>query len=173
MNKRRQDWRTPAAVSRGLVILASLLRVAACTIVDPLPPTAKRFSPPSVYGAWWSMTEACSGTTASFNAIEWYVVPTVQLFRHDGQDVAGYYDSRRHRIVLAQPGQLYGPLVRHEMLHAINGAPGHPRSQFLGRCGGVVVCRCSLSVVNPARMSATSRSGCSQAAKWPPLSCFL
>ena len=86
------------------------------------------------------MTEACSGITASFSAIEWYVVPSVQLFPHDGQDVAGYYDSRRHRIVLAQPGQLYGPLVRHEMLHAIDGAPGHPRSLFLGRCGGVVVC---------------------------------
>lgn len=140
MSKRYQDWRKLIAFALVLVMLAAVLRVAACTVVDPLPPSAERFSPPSVYGRWWSMTQACSGMMASFGAIEWYIVPSVQLFPHDGQDVAGYYDSRRNRIVLAQAGQLDGPLVRHEMLHAINGLPGHPRSQFLGRCGGVVVC---------------------------------
>lgn len=86
------------------------------------------------------MTESCSGRTGLLERIEWYVVPGVGLFSSHGEDVAGRYDLSRHRIVLAGAGQMDGGLVRHEMLHALVGVPGHPRSQFLERCGGVVVC---------------------------------
>jgi hypothetical protein len=132
--------RMSVAVPIALAVLALILRLLACAVTDPLPAMAQRFTPPSVYGRWWSMTESCSTISASFNVVEWFVVPSAQLFPHEGQDVAGYYDPRHHRIVLAEAGQMDGALVRHEMLHAIIGGRGHPRSQFLGRCGGVVVC---------------------------------
>jgi hypothetical protein len=87
------------------------------------------------------MTESCSGVNADFSSIRWYVVPDVQLFNFEGQGIAGYFDAKEHLIVVAAAGQMFGPLVRHEMLHALLGVSGHPRSQFLGRCGGLVVCQ--------------------------------
>ena len=42
--------------------------------------------------------------------------------------------------VLAGTDTIEGSVVRHEMLHALVRAKGHPRAQFLQRCGGIVAC---------------------------------
>jgi hypothetical protein len=77
-------------------------------------------------------------------AVSWYVVPG-NLFELDGRLVSGYSVALFNRIVLAGDIASDGPSVRHEMLHQLLGAGvgGHPRSQFLGACGGTVYCSSS------------------------------
>ncbi len=86
------------------------------------------------------MTESCSGVTGSLSKISWYVVPGVTEFQLRGQTVSGYWTEGSNSIVIADSSRLDGSVVRHEMLHALIKGSGHPRSQFLGKCAGVVVC---------------------------------
>jgi hypothetical protein len=62
------------------------------------------------------------------------------FFPLSGREVSGYFDAAANRIVLSAAAQLDGAVVRHEMLHAINRRPGHPRSDFLEACAGLVTC---------------------------------
>lgn len=113
----------------------------ACSPVTepPLPRGTIQFSPPPIYNGWWAMTEACSGITASMDAIGWYVAPPGATLL-GSRDIGGYWSMASNHIVLSAESQLDGGLVRHEMLHALLRAPTHVRSQFLGRCAGVVPC---------------------------------
>jgi hypothetical protein len=131
--------RAVAACALCVLAMAALMSCDAPTA--PLPSGAQRFTPPDVFRRWWALTEQCSGLTGDFNAVAWYVVPGVNSFSgQDGEPVQGIWELRHNRIVLAGNGQLVGELVRHEMLHALVRGGGHLRSQFVGRCGGVVVC---------------------------------
>jgi hypothetical protein len=137
---------SPSCTSRIPIIrlTAALLGIAtACTEVTyrPLPIVGDRFDPPPIFSAWWKKVEACSGRTGSFEAVEWYVVPNVGTIP-DGSfgDVAAYSDFHDHRIVFAGEAQMVGSIVRHEMLHELRQADGHPRRDFLERCAGVVEC---------------------------------
>jgi hypothetical protein len=133
-------------VTRALLVVAlGAVGAAKCvaSTVPSLPPGSKPFDPPPAYELWWEMTEACSGHSAAFAGVRWYVVPGASQLPYSGGDsVKGYWSERDNRIVLAEAAQLDGPLVRHEMLHALLRAREghHPRGQFLGRCGGIVVC---------------------------------
>jgi hypothetical protein len=100
---------------------------------------SQRFEPPPAYQLWWEMTQECSARRGRFETVRWYLVPGAQSLTVNGQRVEGYWTSR-NTIVLAEAAMLKGPLVRHEMLHALQDAAGHPRESFLNRCGGVVVC---------------------------------
>jgi len=140
-----------------LVAAAALL--AGCErIVDPaLPSDAVPFVPPPVYARWWSETESCSGLSGSFASVKWDVVPSVAAFQLNGETVSGYWTEGSNSIVLAAGSRLDGQVVRHEMLHALNRVSGHPRADFLERCGGIVSCttQCiadggSVPVINPA-----------------------
>ena len=120
-----------------------LFSLAACESPTALPQGAERFTPPAVYRQWWTLTEACSGRQGSFDAVQWYILPkasTLQL--DDGTVVNAAWDGRGNRIILTAgtDGPYAGDLVRHEMLHALLQADGHPRDTFIGRCGGIVVC---------------------------------
>src|SRR5712671_6242500 len=107
----------------------------------PLPVNAMRFDPPAVYTRWWTMVESCSGFTRAFGNVEWYSAPGVLLSPDgDGDRVDGYWSLASNRIVLVADDTLDGGLVRHEMLHALVRVKGHPRSEFLQNCGGVVGC---------------------------------
>ncbi len=118
-----------------------LCGLAACSLISaPLPSGAKRFVPPDVYARWWAMTEACSGRSGSLGTVQWYRVPGSQ-FVHGRQKASGYYSKYANRIVLAEQGKERGPIVRHEMLHALLNRDGHPRSQFLGGCASLVFCQ--------------------------------
>lgn len=116
--------------------------LASCQVpVEPvLVDGAQRFHPPAVYQLWWDMVAACSGIQGSLAAVRWYVVPDAQTVEVRGDRYAGYWSSAGNAIVLAEAAMYDGSLVRHEMLHAATGDAGHRRSDFLGRCGGVVVC---------------------------------
>jgi hypothetical protein len=58
----------------------------------------------------------------------------------EGKQVIGYWSAGTNRIVIAESAILGGGYVRHEMLHALKQKPGHPREDFLDKCGGVVTC---------------------------------
>jgi hypothetical protein len=121
--------------------LLIFVAIACHEVTAALPPSSQRYTPPPVYQLWWEMTEACSGHTGSLSAIQWYVVPGADSISDGSDAVAGYWSSGDNRIVLIDAGQFNGPLVRHEMLHALIRVDGHPRSEFVERCGGIVDCR--------------------------------
>jgi hypothetical protein len=86
------------------------------------------------------MVESCSGITGSLSKLTWYDVPGVTEFQFNGQIVSGYWTRGSNSIVLADSSQLDGSVVRHEMLHSLIKASGHPRSEFLEKCAGLVSC---------------------------------
>ncbi len=134
-----------ARIRRSARITTALLALAATSAcldatAPKLPPGSRAFSPPPVYEHWWSMTEACSGRSASLDAVRWYVVPGVSTIDIGGEEYSGYWFAADNRVVLAEGAQMAGALVRHEMLHALLDVGTHPRGEFLERCAGVVVC---------------------------------
>ena len=128
--------------SRWLAPVVAAVGLAACgSLVDPdLPSNAERFTPPPVYARWWAMTEACSGLSGDLASVSWFMVPGVSTIPLEGKAVEGYWSLAGNRIVMAGAGRLAGGIVRHEMLHALMKAAGHPRARFLQDCGGVVTC---------------------------------
>lgn len=138
------DRSTPATtpvVRRAVLALAALPALFACGDVTAprLPDGAVPLEPLAVYQRWWALTQECSGRSADFSRVAWYVVPGVESIPTEIGDVQGMYVPP-NRIVLAEKSVRHGPLVRHEMLHALLRTTGHPRGDFIGRCDGVVVC---------------------------------
>jgi hypothetical protein len=125
---------------RPLFLALPLLE--ACDLTGPaLPAGAEHFVPPAVYQQWWQLTEECSGASGNFADVLWYRVPGVDVIpAWDGTSVNARWDASENRIVLAGDTEFAGDLVRHEMLHALLRAGGHPRNEFIARCAGVVVC---------------------------------
>jgi len=72
--------------------------------------------------------------------VRWYEVPAADTFDLKGEYVSGAWYAEGNRIAIASDYVDYGPLVRHEMLHALLHYGGHPRDQFLGSCGDIVTC---------------------------------
>jgi hypothetical protein len=137
-------WRPPGSGVVGLTMSLAFISVCglvACSLITgSLPAGTEPFVPPAVYTRWWVMTEACSGRSGDLGAVHWYRVPGSQ-FVDDGRVAAGAWNQSGNRILLAQKSLEQGPLVRHEMLHALLQSGRHPRSQFLGACASLVVCQ--------------------------------
>src|SRR5260221_9948367 len=128
---------------RRIALLLPLL--AACSdapTAPAVPPGAVPYLAPAFYGTWGHLTEQCSGMSGSLSNVHWYIIPGVSLFVLNGQLVTGYSVALANQIVLAGDMVNDGPAVRHEMPHQLLGAgiTGHPRSEFLGKCGGTVYC---------------------------------
>lgn len=124
---------------RAVILLAVLL--GGCDVpMEPLPAGAVAIVPAAPYAMWWKRTEECAGRRGDFADVRWYVVPGVSEFLVDGSPYHGYWWPQGNRIVLAEGSMFSGPLVRHEMLHAITREGGHSREDFVTRCGGIVTC---------------------------------
>ena len=137
-SSRSRLTRVLAIVAQNVLVLISC---ASDTTAPPLPPDAREFTPEAVYRDWWAQVEQCSGRTAVFDDVRWYVVPGEDPFRVDGvaYPVLGYWERQGNRIVLLQ----YVPdsraaLIRHEALHAILRRTDHPAEFFVERCGEVI-----------------------------------
>jgi hypothetical protein len=122
----------------------ALYMVGACSDAAapaPLPPDAREFTPEPVYRDWWQQMERCSGRSAPFDAVRWYVVPGEAPFRVAGipYPVIGYWDQRANHIVLLEylPTQR-APVIRHEALHAILRRTDHPPRYFEELCGAAI-----------------------------------
>lgn len=123
------------------VAFAGTLNLISCGFATaPLPPNAEEFIPPAVYARWWAMTEACSGRSGDLASLRWYHVPGF-VVEVNGEDASGYWSPSGNRIVLTDEIADDGASVRHEMLHALLRASGHPRAQFLGVCASLVNCQ--------------------------------
>lgn len=82
---------------------------------------------------------ACSGST-TIPDVRWYVIPGVNEFHFGGEAAGGLWWPDSNRIVIAEGFLKNGPLVRHEMLHALGQFVGHPPKYFRDKCGGIVSC---------------------------------
>ena len=125
-----------------LAILAFAGGLSCGQLTDPpLPVDAELFVPPPVYARWWEMVESCSGLHGPLDQIQWYATAgALRDPQHGDEPVLGYWSLASNRIVLVRDDTVDGRTVRHEMLHALVRAQGHPRSAFLENCGGVVSC---------------------------------
>jgi hypothetical protein len=120
-------------------IFLGLLVSACVTITEPLPNGATPLSPPAEYQTWWEQVEDCSGITGHLEGVSWYYIPDVSQFTVPGNsDVAGYWQPYHHSITLAGSEISDADLVRHEMLHALLNAKGHPVEYFGEKCGAIV-----------------------------------
>ena len=138
--------RVMASVARvralALPALCAAAWVGACrTPADPADwAGAVPLAPPPPYRMWWAVTEACSGLRGDFAAVRWAAVPDAASLPGASDGRVASWAARGNQVTLAGASVLDGATVRHEMLHALLRAPGHPPAYFRGRCGGVVAC---------------------------------
>jgi hypothetical protein len=133
----------PHAMLRRAVTLFVIQATSACTGQtdnSPLPPDARPFTPEPIYLTWWMQMETCSGLSADFTGVGWYVVPGEDPFIAPalGRTVLGYWQRAGNRIVLLEFVPSRTALVRHEMLHALLQRGDHPAAYFIDRCGAVI-----------------------------------
>lgn len=92
------------------------------------------FSPLAQYETWWAETEECSGLEGGFDRISFYRVSapledggTRFPCGEGGESTrcSGMWQAP-HDIYLAPAMLRIEHLVKHEMLHDLIGAPGHP-----------------------------------------------
>jgi len=109
--------------------------------IDPITYSgAQALLPQTPYALWWNLAESCSGLRGPLERVRWFVVPRPTLGQPSSASAVGHWSPTYNSITLAQPYVLEGRTVRHEMLHALIGRPGHPREYFRTRCGGLVDC---------------------------------
>lgn len=114
---------------RGIIRWVAVLGLLAGCGFDPngeMPIAA-----PPVYQEWWARTEACSGLQGDLGKIEWFVIPGESFECPSGQ-CAGRWQG--NRIYLSETWEMNELVVRHEMLHALLGRPGHPDPPFGNGC---------------------------------------
>ena len=132
---RQRSW--PRGIPAACTLLvctsvASLLAIACADATAPLPTGAIEWSAPARFALWWQMTESCSGRQGDLRAIRWYIVPDAHSIDVGGKRVQGV--TIGDRIVLAGAVRGNGPLVRHEMLHALLKRGSHPNKKFVEAC---------------------------------------
>ncbi len=114
--------------------------ISACSTLAPhdipLPAGAVQVVAPVIYQEWQERTEACSGLTGNFSAIQWYVVPGVETFSTDQGLKVGQWirEGGQNKIVIAGNYQNHEMVVRHEILHSLLEREGHPPEYFVTRC---------------------------------------
>src|SRR5690349_20325461 len=117
-------------VTRVLIVAAGMVSMGCNSFVAPEGEEA--FAPPPVYREWWAKTQACSGRKADFSRIRWALVPGRSFSCGSGQCVGHWQSSGE--IWIASDWKDNEMVVRHEMLHALIGEPGHPNPPFGSEC---------------------------------------
>lgn len=138
-------FRRRAPRARRAVLLLLLLDVACSSSTEPsFPSNAVAFAPPPVYRLWWSIVESCSGMSGDLAAVHFYEEPDQVEATAGSESANAYWFASGDRIVVGGMNEYDGPVIRHEMLHALLGSKaggnGHPHAYFVQRCGGIVHC---------------------------------
>lgn len=131
--------------ARSALLLALCLHTACRAGTEPpFPSDAVPLDPPPAYRLWWSIVEGCSGVTRDFDAVRFYEEPDHATVTAGSETANAYWFSSGDRIVVGGLNEFDGPVLRHEMLHALLGTSagghGHPHEYFVRRCGGIVHC---------------------------------
>ena len=139
----RYTIRTGTLLAAAAVAL--MAGIAGCEATAPLPAGAIAITPREYYPLWWSMVENCSGKTRPMSEIDWYIVHGDRFMSSPGESSSGVYYEKAHRIVIADYYAGNGPVVRHEMLHALlrrqsEAEIEHPAEFYLRRCAAFVEC---------------------------------
>lgn len=123
------------------IMAIALLAMLACsdqTAPDFPPPIgAVELAHDAQFIKLWQEVERCSGISANHTAVRIYSVPLDRI-PVNGQDAAGYYDVRRHAIFIAESYITWRNGWRHEILHSLLRATGHPAYYFVTLCGPLV-----------------------------------
>jgi hypothetical protein len=104
---------------------------------DGLMPYAD-YKDPSQLRVLWQQVEACSGLAGDFDAVTFYSARTIT---RNGKPMGGAWLADGNRIVLAQgifSLENERTLIRHEEMHALVRAPGHPAHFFREVCGDLM-----------------------------------
>lgn len=130
---------------RAAFLLALMLDVSCRAATEPsFPSNAVRFDPPPVYQLWWNVVESCSGAHGDFSSVKFYEEPGQMTATAGSESANAYWFASGDRIVVGGLNEFDGPVIRHEMLHALlgpnPGGNGHPHAYFAQRCGGIVHC---------------------------------
>lgn len=125
--------------NRFRAVAVSLVVASGCSATEPTsatPPGAVPITAPPAYAEWFAQTESCSGLHGPSGQIQWYVVPGVETFETDAGPKVGMWvkEGGREIIVIAGNYQNHEMVVRHEMLHSLLRAHGHPTDYFVERC---------------------------------------
>ena len=83
----------------------------------------------------------------AFDAVDWYSTSSGTLSSRDGNAVGAWFPDG-NRIAISRSWMDYGPLVRHEMLHAILQTGSHPAEFFERRCGDELI-KGIVDAINP------------------------
>lgn len=130
--------------ARGVLLLLVCFDTACRAPTEPpFPSNAVPMTPPPVYQLWWNLVERCSGLTGDFNAVRFYQEPGQSIATAGADSANAYWFAAGNRIVVGGLNLYAGPVLRHEMLHALLGAigtNGHPHAYFVDKCGGIVHC---------------------------------
>lgn len=136
--------RRAALVRRSLLLAVCLDAACRASTEPPFPSNAVPFDPPPAYRLWWTIVESCSGVSGDLRAVRFYEEPGQATATAGSEQANAYWFSSGNRIVVGGLSEYDGPVVRHEMLHALLGAAaggnGHPHEYFVRRCGGIVHC---------------------------------
>ena len=125
------DMRLLPVCALGLCLLTSGCRL---WLDEDFPESARPFVPPPKYRVWWELVESCSGRQVPFESVAWFKVPVGELVIR-GETAAGAWFVFGNRIAMVDSWSDNGPVVRHEMLHAILETGDHPKDYFREKCG--------------------------------------
>jgi hypothetical protein len=103
---------------------------------DSLPAGAVPMAAPEVYREWFARTQQCSHLSGTMDRVQFLVVPGVATFETEAGPKVGLWVRRggQHYIVVAGDYADHEMVVRHEMLHSLIGASGHPAGLFSDKC---------------------------------------
>lgn len=114
---------------RGWVVVLAVMGLS-CNSTGPS--GALTAPVPPEYRVWFDRTVACSGRTLPFDRLQFFIVPGADFECPSGRCVGRWEPP--YRIYLAEAWARSELVVRHEMLHALIGQPGHPDPPFARGC---------------------------------------
>jgi hypothetical protein len=154
----------------SIVFLAMACNAGTSTDPSPMPPPDEpsKANPlltplvqPPQYALWWEMTKSCSGLGRDVSGVRFYSVPAGQLRAMDAgtASIAGNWNAATNSITLSNDALASPTIVRHEMLHALLVAGGHPVDKFVRECGDYVNCEgaCAQEAEQQSRPDVNSR----------------
>ena len=105
-------------------------------------PLSLRYAQPAQYSMWWQMAKECSGLSRDVSGVQFYAVEASELNTSDDTTAttAGEWFSSSNSIAILKSETNNAAVVRHEMLHALIVAGGHPADKFRDSCSGFVNC---------------------------------